>query len=419
MINIISNKRSLPKFKDTTVVESILGILTNSDNTEVKKRVLYLQIELMQDEEIVEIMKDLHILEILANQIEIVRLVSIQKEDNTEPVSESSDIKIGFWDCLKTLSATKHDILPEFRRLHIIGTLLDELEMSKNSFHQMSLMEILINLCMDDQNAIMIRECGIHIIGRKLLYSSECINEDDPSLQFLKQNGSTSDFKIGIKQLLNEIQQFALILLRFLYSVQKNRKLFRLVFPPEIFGPFIDIGNYERNREKYKLVKKISRLPDSSKHIIMANFEKIRDIGSGANENQKSINGYNIIDIIGKGAFGVVYDVEKEGMHYAMKKIDVSQYDHTFENIKQEVIEEDKRDLDTQVSEKICKEISILKGVDHPNIINFYTSFVENDSVYIIMELHEGLSLADYIQSLSEKKQKVKEDVAWNIFFQL
>jgi NIMA (never in mitosis gene a)-related kinase len=191
------------------------------------------------------------------------------------------------------------------------------------------------------------------------------------------------------------------------------------VFPPEIFGPFIDIGNYERNREKYKLVKKIHRLPDSSKATIMANFEKIRDIASGVIENQKSINGYSVIDIIGKGGFGIVYEVEKEGQRYAMKKIDISQYDHTFENIKNEDLEEDKKDLDAQVSEKISKEISILKGVDHPNIIKFYTSFVENESVYIIMELHEGLSLADYIESLSEKKQKVKEDVAWKIFFQL
>jgi len=75
--------------------------------------------------------------------------------------------------------------------------------------------------------------------------------------------------------------------------------------------------------------------------------------------------------------------------------------------------------LDAQVSEKICKEISILRGVDHPNIIKFYTSFVEEDCVYIIMELHEGMSLTDYIHSLSEKKQKVKEEIAWNIVFQL
>lgn len=57
--------------------------------------------------------------------------------------------------------------------------------------------------------------------------------------------------------------------------------------------------------------------------------------------------------------------------------------------------------------------------MEHPNIIKFFTSFAEQDGVYIIMELHEGMSLADYIHSMSEKKQKVKEGVAWNIFFQL
>lgn len=419
IINMLGFKHNRDPFRSPTSIESILLILTSCEETEVKKRVLYLLIELVQDEEIVEILKEHHVLEILANQIEQTRLISIHNEGDDIP-DEATNIKIGFWDCLKALSMTKHDILPEFRRLHIIGTLLDELEMSKNPFQQMSLIEILINLCMDDQNAVQIRECGVHIIGRELLYTADCIDENDPSLQILLQNGtSESEFKIGLKQIINELQQLSLILLRFLYSVQKNRKLFRLVFPPEIFGPFIDIGNYERNREKYKLVKKINRLPESTKSTIMANFEKIRDISSGIIENQKSINGFNIIDIIGKGAFGIVYEVEKEGQRYAMKKIDIAQYDHTYEQNKLEEMEEGKRDFDAQVSEKISKEISILKGVDHPNVIKFYTSFVENDSVYIIMELHEGLSLADYIQSLSEKKQKVKEEVAWNIFFQL
>ena len=151
----------------------------------------------------------------------------------------------------------------------------------------------------------------------------------------------------------------------------------------------------------------------------MGNFEKIRDIAAGIAENQKFVNGYKIIDIIGKGAFGIVYEVEKDGMRFAMKKIEVSQYDHTYEHIKNEDIIEENKDSDSQVGEKIWKEISILKGVDHPNIVKFYTSFVEDEWVYIIMELHEGMSLADYIQSLSEKKQKVKEETAWNIFFQL
>ena len=45
----------------------------------------------------------------------------------------------------------------------------------------------------------------------------------------------------------HEIQLHCLRTLRFLYSVEKNRKSFKLVFPPEIFGSFIDIGNFNKN----------------------------------------------------------------------------------------------------------------------------------------------------------------------------
>lgn len=54
--------------------------------------------------------------------------------------------------------------------------------------------------------------------------------------------------------------------LRFLFSIEKNRKSFKLVFPPEIFGNFIDIGNFNRNFQSYvPLLKKINkRLPIKS-----------------------------------------------------------------------------------------------------------------------------------------------------------
>lgn len=203
-----------------------------------------------------------------------------------------------------------------------------------------------------------------------------------------------------------------------------------MVFPPEIFGPFIDIGNYERDRKKYKLVKKIckfgwvvmwfyciARLGDSSKATIMSNFEKLHINSAAETENLKLVNGYKVLDIIGKGAFGIVYDVEKDGQHFAMKEIAIAQYDHTYEHINKEDLQE--KDIDQILTENISKEVSILKCLDHPNIVKFYTSFAEGDNIYIIMELHEGMSLTEFIQSLSEKKQRVKEEVAWNIFLQL
>jgi NIMA (never in mitosis gene a)-related kinase len=54
--------------------------------------------------------------------------------------------------------------------------------------------------------------------------------------------------------------------LRFLYSVEKNRKAFKLIFPPEIFGSFIDVGNYNKDFQSYiPLLKKFNKkLPAKS-----------------------------------------------------------------------------------------------------------------------------------------------------------
>lgn len=58
----------------------------------------------------------------------------------------------------------------------------------------------------------------------------------------------------------HEIQLHCLRVLRFLYSVEKNRKAFKLIFPPEIFGAFIDVGNYNKEFQAYiPLLKKFNK----------------------------------------------------------------------------------------------------------------------------------------------------------------
>ena len=83
-----------------------------------------------------------------------------------------------------------------------------------------------------------------------------------------------------------------MMLLRFLYSVEKNRKAFKLVFPPEIFGAFIDIGNYERDLHKYiSVLKKINKLALPAIKNILGSFEDMKAYAGGfhAGENQKVI----------------------------------------------------------------------------------------------------------------------------------
>jgi len=79
--------------------------------------------------------------------------------------------------------------------------------------------------------------------------------------------------------------------------------------------------------------------------------------------------------------------------------------------IKLEEKELEKLKIDQNQSniEVVINEIRIWKELDHPNIIKYYTSFVEKESVYIVMELVEGMNLAEYINNLKEKVNSVND----------
>ena len=115
------------------------------------------------------------------------------------------------------------------------------------------------------------------------------------------------------------------------------------------------------------------------------------NISNPSNEAQ-TIGGYTIIELIGKGGFGSVYKVKLGNLYFAMKEVALEENE-----IKKLKLVKNKND------ENFINEIEILKELDHPNIIKYYTSFFEKEKVYILMELIEGVNLAEYILSLKQK----------------
>ena len=105
---------------------------------------------------------------------------------------------------------------------------------------------------------------------------------------------------------------------------------------------------------------------------------------------------YKIQKIIGKGAFGVVYKAFElcSGRIVAIKQIPV----------------------DSKNKKHVIKEIELLKGLDHPNIVKYYNYLKEEDNIYIIMEYLEGNTLKQYID---ENSDNINEDIARNIIKQL
>ena len=102
----------------------------------------------------------------------------------------------------------------------------------------------------------------------------------------------------------------------------------------------------------------------------------------------KFVGGYFLNEIIGQGAYGKVYSAEKDSQKFAIKEITMVGQD----------------------PEKIISEIKMLAKVhiyvmklSHPNITNYVESLRKGQSVYIVIEFVEGLTLTEYLKAMQER----------------
>lgn len=69
------------------------------------------------------------------------------------------------------------------------------------------------------------------------------------------------------------------------------------------------------------------------------------------------------------------------------------------------------KDEDLSKTSNLIAEVDVCKDLDHPNIIRFYTAFIDKErkSAYLVLELVEGINLSEYIFNLKEKNSAAKE----------
>uniref|UniRef100_A0A3P8U579 NIMA related kinase 10 n=1 Tax=Amphiprion percula TaxID=161767 RepID=A0A3P8U579_AMPPE len=203
-------------------------------------------------------------------------------------------------------------------------------------------------------------------------------------------------------------QCYAFRTLRFLFSVERNRHLFKRLFPTDLFELFIDVGHYVRDLTAYEgLQTKVSLYTEVELDSLNESIEVV-------DQNRpplRVINGYSILDHLGTGAFGSVFKVLKQSGQNLLALKEVNLHNPAFGK--------DKKSRDSNV-EKIISELTIIKEqMTHPNIVKYYKTFLEGDKLYIVMELIEGVPLAEHFNSLKEKQQQLTEDRIWNIFIQM
>ena len=202
--------------------------------------------------------------------------------------------------------------------------------------------------------------------------------------------------------------------LRFVFSTERNRKIFRRLFPPDLFAAFIDVGHYTRTLSQYApLAQHVGRLSADARARMQ---EALADINVIKGPAKHYIRDYAVQELLGKGAFGNVYQVKKDTGEtlYAMKQLAL---DAVAEAASSGA--DGGRSTAENPTSYLKREVDILTVLQHPNIIHYYESFKFKESLYIVMELVEGATLLDHITSLTEKKQCMPLERIWSLFTQM
>ncbi|KAL4490020.1 hypothetical protein ABPG73_021064 [Tetrahymena malaccensis] len=123
----------------------------------------------------------------------------------------------------------------------------------------------------------------------------------------------------------------------------------------------------------------------------IAKYVQYKDQGD-KNSNLVGIQQYKVLNTLGQGASGSVELVQKnDGKLYALKTISMKYMNET-----------EKRSAQS--------EVTLLKVLDAPTIIRYYEAFVQNDSIYIVMEYAKEGALSDKIQEHKNKGARIDEE---------
>ena len=365
----ISNKIFVNKFKKTKNVEILISAIKNKI-----PEILELIFILIDDEEFRRLFM------YLGGIIELTLLLKEHKNLNIELISK---ILFLIQQIYKKECFTDDD----FVSIEVIQNFFDILlnENSNNNFVNINILKIIATFATHDDLNI--------ILGSKWLDSLfKLLTKYSLKLKTIKDEKQKKD--------LLDSQNLILIILRIIFSLEKNKKYFKQLIPNKIFSLFVNITESQNYNS---FIQTFNNLSEKELNEISKKSSEINN----ETEIGKTIGDYKIIEMIGKGGFGSVYKVKSNNKYFAMKKTKLDEKQMQF-------IREHPNEIDKGIN-----EIKIWKKFNHPNIVKYLYSFIEKNDCYIIMELIEGISLGEYISHLKEKNTPIKENEIINIILDI
>ena len=120
-------------------------------------------------------------------------------------------------------------------------------------------------------------------------------------------------------------------------------------------------------------------------------------------EGEKTRYGpYEIVKPIGKGKFAVVYRAKRvsDDEVVALKRINVDS-------------------VDDKARDKCLKEVGFLQSLDHPNIIKYMDSFINDNDLVIVFEWAAAGDLKRQLRKAQERGVGFEERIIWKYFSQI
>lgn len=123
-------------------------------------------------------------------------------------------------------------------------------------------------------------------------------------------------------------------------------------------------------------------------------------VAEEASGKYSTLKDFEFQEKIGSGAFGTVYRVRRkvDGNVYVIKKVKILM-------------------MSRKEQESAINEVRIMASLDNPYVIKYYDSFIDGDSLNIVMELAEKGNLGVMLKKARSKG--LSENTVWKLFIQM